>query len=152
VKPTNYIFKANENIGDYFAEWKCAFMKIILESLEDVPEPIEVQKHTQKFQERESVVMRFVGETVERVETNDGKPDKKKYVMKAELWQNFKIWLKDEGEQIKMKKGEFYENLMKYMIDYRDDTEIKGKRVKGVFYGYKITDDRCQLSGDDYDP
>lgn len=151
VKPSNYVFKADENIGDYFAEWKYAFMKIILESLEDTPEPIEVQQHTQKFQERESVVMRFVSETVERVE-DDGKANKNNYVLKTELWQNFKIWLKEEGEQIKLKKGEFYEDLMKYMIDYRGDTDIKGKRVKGCFFGYKIVDDGCLLSRDDYDP
>lgn len=154
VKPSKYIFKADENIGEYFNEWKCAFMKIILESVDDVPEPVEVKQNTQELKERESMVMRFVVETLERVELEDGKPDKRNYVKKTELWENFKIWKRDEEEQIKMKKGEFYKELMKYMKDYRDDTTIRNVKTKGVFYGYKVVGDGCQMngSGDDIDP
>jgi P4 family phage/plasmid primase-like protien len=151
VNEDQHIYLADGNISNNFNEWKYALMKIVLESDEEVETPPEVKAHTKKYRESEDNVRRFVSERVERVYDTEGEVDKSRYIRRVDLWEDFKIWAKDET--IKPVKKDFNKSIVGILQDWRKDTDVRGMRIKDCFLGYKnVVDGWGGEVGDDYDP
>lgn len=152
VDEKNHIYLADINISNHFEEWKYAFMKIVLESDEDVDTPPEVIAHTNKYREEEDNVRRFVMMRVEKAYDADGNLDKKQFVKRIEMWKEFKIWAKDED--IHPVKREFNKSVSTILENYVKDTDRAGKKVSDIFVGYKYVKGEWMGGdgGDDLDP
>jgi len=155
VNEEENVYMADINISNYFDEWKYAFMKIVLESKEDVEEPIEVKDHTQKYREQEDVVRQFVNAKVQVVKNQDGSINKKRFIQRDDLWDEFKDWLKKENDDKKMKKKDFVKSVMTILDNFKADTVVYTTRVYNVFLGYKVLNEYsnyvANADNDDYD-
>jgi P4 family phage/plasmid primase-like protien len=129
----------DENVVDHFDDWKYACMKYILSftHADDIPEPVKVMEHTNRFREKEDVLLQFLLEMVEPTE------EMVYVVSRSRLWKEWKEFSKDE--KVDMKMSEFKENTKEYMescgYKYHEDTTVNGVRIYHCWRGCRIKND-----------
>lgn len=151
VDEENHKYLKDERISSNFEAWKYALMKIVLESEEDVDTPEEVKQHTKNYREEEDLMARFIDENVEEVKDNEGKIDKKRFVKRMVLWNDYKIWFKEESGGQNADKKDFDKNIKRALDRYVKDTGSGEDRKKDCFLGYKRKNILMNEDVDDYD-
>jgi P4 family phage/plasmid primase-like protien len=150
VNEEEHIYLMNEGISNFFDEWKYAFMKMVLESDEDVETPEEVLEHTKKYKEDEDVVSKFVSEYVEIAYDDKGKVDKKRYIARQDLWELYKNFFKHERDG-KPVLRDFNSKITTVLDNYKEKTTVNTTKVSRVFLGYKVKGMIETDEHDDYD-
>jgi P4 family phage/plasmid primase-like protien len=157
VDEENHKYLQDETISTKFQIWKYAFMKIVLESNEDVETPEEVMEHTKSYREQEDTIAMFVKEKLIFVKGADGKADRDIFVKRSQLWYSYKDWYivaKDEKKFGGSKaKTDFEKRIKSVLGAYIKDTgknEDEKKRKTDGFFGYKIKKDVncCEYDSD----
>jgi P4 family phage/plasmid primase-like protien len=134
-------FKMDTSISSRFDDWKEHFMGLLIEKYmlyiqEGIKEPEEVLQCTKEYQRNNDIYAEFVAQKLVKMDTE--------YVTVDDVYNDFKEWVKDNANGMKIGKSIMVKSLVKAL----GKTSVV--RTKQIWKGYALVD-HLTMTQDDTD-